>query len=198
MTAELAVVQETLQSVKLGQYFEVTPTGLVVHGDPNFNQCEALWETLLTFEKVVQLAIGDAMRFFRERFGERADQIISHRTGWSRSTLRNYEWTAEKVPPSVRRLDVLSFSHHQKVAALPPGDQERLLNAAAAGDGDGEPWSVNRLASEIKVSAGQAARVDFIVTVYCESEADQAACCRQLENLGRRYRAATGARKEAT
>ncbi len=155
MTKNFAVVQETIVSVGISEYFEVTPKGLVVTGNPSFDACEALWETLRTFERCIQMSLGDAAKYFRKRFGDRADQILSAATGWSDETQRGYEWVAEKVPEAVRRLDVLTFSHHQKVAALPPPQQKKWLDKAAEGE-DGRPWSVARLDKAIKAGADQA------------------------------------------
>lgn len=188
---ELAIVQDRLAEVGLGAHFKVTEKGLIVRGSPSFELCGQLFETLRTFERTVQFAIGDAAKYFRERFGERADQIISAETGWSNETIRAYEWMADKVPQEVRRLDVLTPTHHQKVAALPPCEQKAWLDKAAEGDGE-KPWTVQRLQKELKAAGSTDVRVTYGVSVLCESEEDQAACCRQLDNLGRRYKTFVG------
>jgi len=178
-------------SVGLGEYFEATPKGLIVKGKPSFEACEALWETFLTVERTIQMCVGDAMRYFRERWGERADQIISHRTGWSLSTIRAYEWTAEKVPQGIRRLDVLDYSHHQAVARLPPRDQKKWLDRAAEGDerqGVVEPWPVSRLKAAIKANGDQPVTT-WVCVAFCDSEGQRDKLLSELESRGIRCKA---------
>src|SRR5262245_9411684 len=120
---------ESMAPVTLGKHFRITASGLNVSGKPTFADCEHLWEGLRTLEKSIQFAIGDAMNYFRQAFGERADQIISDRTGWSHETLRSYEWAAEKVLPENRMMDRgLTFSHHYAVGALTPKEQRVWLD----------------------------------------------------------------------
>ena len=112
--------------VTLGPHFQITPAGLTVTGEPSFEQCQALWDGLTTLEKGIQFAIGDAMRYFKKRWGERAAQIVSDATGWSFSTLSNYEWVATHVAADNRMLDRgLSFRHHQVVAKYAPRESVR-------------------------------------------------------------------------
>lgn len=193
---EVAIEQETLHSFRIGSHFEITPKGLVIVGQPSFDECEGLWETLLTTEKTIQFAIGDAMKYFRTRFGEKADQIISDRVGWTRETLRNYEWVAERVAPDVRRLDKLSFSHHQKVAKQSPKVQSKWLNKAAD---DEHPWTVRRLENEIK-SDGNLEVLAHYLLVNCKSETDREKLSKELESRGYACKATErrGERKETT
>lgn len=194
-----AIEQDTLQDVQLGQYFRITPRGLEVIGHPPLEAFAALGETLRTLDRSLQFAVGDFFRETEDRFGEAASQILDH-TGWSEETLRNYRWVAEKVAPDVRRMDRLYYTHHQAVAKLPPAEQKKWLDRAAEppSDEDGvvKPWGVGRLKSEIKHAAVPLSERTWGVQVFCDSEADQAACCRQLDNLSRRYRTFTGAKKE--
>lgn len=176
----ITVAQETLQTVRLGENFQITPQGLIVVGRPTFEQCDALWETLLTMEKTIQFAIGDAMKYIRARFEDKADQIISARTGWSFETIRNYEWVADKVPQDVRRLTELSFSHHQSVAGLPPDQQSAWLAKAIDGD---KPWPVNRLRAAIKASGDIPVSAWFLL-VKADSEVTRDALMTELESRG--------------
>ena len=178
----LAVVQETLQSVGLGQYFDVTPKGLIVKGSPSFEACEALWETFLTVHQTIQMAMGDAAKFFTDRFGERASQILSARSGWSLETQRNYLWVAESVPAEVRRLDVLSFSHHQAVARLTPKEQKKWLTEAA-NEGGEKPWPVQRLKAAIKNGADSAVSSWFVLA-RAKDEESRDTLMRELEVRG--------------
>ena len=183
MTSDLDAVQDAIAAVGLSKHFEATAKGLVITGDPTFGECESLWETLLTFAKTFQFLIGDAMTFFRKRWGDKAEQIISERTGWSLETLRAYEWTAEKVSPDVRRLDVLSYSHHQAAAKLNPREQKQWLAKAANGDGDGKVWSVKRLTTAIHIGADPAITAWYLL-VKMQTEDARTDLMRELEGRG--------------
>lgn len=180
--SDIVIVQETLQSVGLGKYFRVSEKGLEIVGQPSFDQCEALWETLVTVHQTIQIAIGDAMKYFRERWGVRADQIISARTGWSLSTLHVYENTAKSIAPENRRFDALSYSHHQAVVALPPREQKRWLDKAAEGE-DGQPWPVRRLKAAVKAGGDLPVQeYGFVAFIADERKRDDAQ--RELEGRG--------------
>ena len=194
MSEHVAIDQDALQEINLGQYFRATAQGLIVIGRPSIDAFAALGETLRTLDRSIQFVIGDYFREVEDRFHEKSSQLLDH-TGWSEQTLKTYRWTAKQVPSENRRMDVLSYSHHQAVAALPIARQKELLDKSADGDGT-KPWSVQRLKAEI-TSTTTGTPMTFGVSVFCESEADQEACCRQLDNLGRRYRPfASGAAKK--
>lgn len=198
--SEVAQVPEVLEAegkirpdsefaeIGLGQYFRLTPNGLLVREirgrGPTFDDCHAMWLSLRTIEKGVQFAIGDAARYIRERFGEKADQILTAATGLTASSLRAYEWASEKVPQEVRRLDVLDYSHHQAVAALPPREQKKWLDEAAKGDAEtGEPWSVKRLKAAVKAGADVPVET-WVLVVECESESKRDQLKIELEAKG--------------
>jgi signal transduction histidine kinase len=72
--------------------------------------------------------IGDWLRYGNARYGERyaaAERI----TGYDRQTLMNMVYVASRVE-APRRRELLSFSHHAEVAALPAPEQERWLERA--------------------------------------------------------------------
>jgi hypothetical protein len=142
------------------------PWGLDVIGMPTYQQCEVMWRKLHTVRRGLQFAIGDAAKYIRERFGEQADQILSDATGWAPETLRAYEWTAEKIPPSARRMDVLEYSHHQVVARLAPKERDRWLLRAA--EDDDQPWTVARLRQAVRQSADQPV-TRWVLVIYCDS-----------------------------
>jgi hypothetical protein len=180
--------------VTLGRHFTITPAGLTVLGKPTFGECEQLWEALLTLEKSIQFSIGDAMKLFRELWGERAAQIISDRVGWTLETLRAYEWTAEKVAPENRVMDRLTYSHHQVVARLSPPEQKAWLAKASEPINDGgSPWTVGRLKTAIKAGADpEPSR--FYVMVTCVDEPARDALIQRLEREG--YRCKSLERRE--
>lgn len=194
----MTIEQAALQTVNLGEHFQVTPAGLVVIGNPSFNAFDSLGETLRTLDHSLQFTVGDFFREVEKRFGDesglpldqqRASQILDH-TGWSEATLRTYRWTSEKVPQAVRRMDVLTYSHHQAVGKLSPKDQKKWLTQAAAGNGEGQPWSVNRLKAAIKAGVDVDTRTRrWLVLVDCGSEKQQRAIIREFEGRGLRCKA---------
>jgi hypothetical protein len=163
--------------VNFGDHFRITASGLDVIGDPDFDTCHALWESLRSLERGIQFAIGDAAKYIREHFGERADQIITAATGWSHETVRAYEWTAEKVPPDVRHMEQLTYSHHQAVGKLPPREQSKWLGKAAEGE-----WSVAKMKSAMKQE--DAVEVNYWLQVKCKSEQDRENLQKRLESQG--------------
>lgn len=124
--------------------FTVELTGLTVHGAPPFEAFEAFAKMLRKLEQGIQFAVGDALRYGEERYGEQASQAFDASDGWSEQTLKVYRWTAEKVPPENRRDDV-TFAHHMAVAACGSRTQRSYLKKAAEGG-----WSVARLKSALR------------------------------------------------
>lgn len=176
---------DELQPVGLGAHFKITRNGLLVVGDPSFEDFDALGETLRTLDKATEFAIGDYFLEVERRLGEAASQLLDHRA-WSEETKRNYRWISEKIPQAIRRLDVLTISHHQKVARLPPAQQEKWLKRAAAGDekdGVRTPWTVSRLQKAVK--AGEDPQVTkWVAVVYCTSERKRDEIVKELEGRG--------------
>jgi len=170
--------------VSFGDHFRIGPNGLEpVRGTPSFETCHQFWTSLRSLERGLQFAMGDTAKYLRERFGEKADQIISGATGWSYETVRAYEWTAEKVLPEARHMDTLTYSHHQAVAKLAPRAQRQWLGRAASGDGADHPWSVSKLKAAIKADDAAAAPA-FYLLVKCASEAAQERLAARLEQEG--------------
>jgi hypothetical protein len=176
-----------LAPVTLGQHFQITATGLTVSGDPSFETCENLWAALKTLEKSLAFAIGDAIRYFEARFGERASQIIDA-SGLSDESCRVYRWLAESVPADNRMIDRgLTVKHHLAVARLPPADQARWLRKALHGDGDAQ-WSAARLKAEVD-SNGLEPETAYWVLVRANSKADQERLLKSLHLDGRECKA---------
>lgn len=176
-TPALHRIGPDFEPVIVDDHFMVTPQGLDVRGEPDFDQCEIFWKKLRSMERGIQFAIGDAAKYLRSRWGEKADQIISAATGWSEGTVRAYEWTAEKVPLNSRHMESLTYSHHQAVAKLPPREQAKWLNKAAGGE-----WSVAKMKSEMKHE--DYADRSYWLTVRCKSEAERDALQKRLESEG--------------
>lgn len=174
------IEQSTLQTIELGQHFQIGPTGLIVRGRPSFDAFDALGETLRTLDRTLQFAVGDFFREVEDRFGERASQILDH-TGWTESTIRAYRWTAIKVAPDIRRMDRLHYTHHQIVAKLSPRLQKKLLDEAANAE---TPWSVSRLRQAVKAGGEDQPVTAWLVTAFCDSETAQDTLAKELESRG--------------
>lgn len=183
---EQSVIEaDTLETVRLGDHFKITPQGLFVSGRPSIDQFESLGETLRTLDKSVKFAVFDYFREVEERFGERGSQLIDA-SKWSEETLRVYRWTYKKVPQAVRRMDKLTMSHHQVVAKLTPKEQKKWLDRAAEGDeraGVAEPWSVSHLKSAVRAGADPVVKM-WVVVAYCDSEEKRDELAKELEARG--------------
>jgi len=178
---EPIVPQDPFHPVGLGRHFQITPSGLAIAGEPSFETCSELWESLRTLERALPFAIGDAMLYFRMRFGHKADQIIDA-AGISDRTASVYEWTAKNVPPERRRMEVLSYKQHQLVAALPRASQETWLQRAATGEND-KRWSTGRLTAAIKTGV-DAPPVGYYILVRTKGEQDRETLTTELESRG--------------
>ena len=167
--------------LSFSRFFAVTPTALIVTGQPSLERCGEMGGFLHIVEKSLQWAVGDFANWVEAQYGEEAAQVLDQEH-FSESSLRVYQWVAAKVPPENRRAD-LWFGHHQEVASLMPDQQQGWLQKAVDGD-DGAAWSVGRLRKEIKASGGPPAAVTYTVTVTVDSPDQQEALIRQLANLG--------------
>lgn len=75
--------------------------------------------------------LGDWIIFGTMTFGDEhvTAQVDPSDLALGEGTIRAAQWVSEKIPPAHRRPE-LSWSHHREVAALPPSDRDRLLEAA--------------------------------------------------------------------
>lgn len=71
-------------------------------------------------------AYGDEKKYGERKKATEAGGLLE---GLNFQTAKQYGWVASKVPTS-RRRDVLSFQHHQEVAALPAAAQTKWLALA--------------------------------------------------------------------
>jgi hypothetical protein len=110
--------------------FELTPLGLAVYGEPSITEWVVFGRELFERRSAVQWTIGDWLNYgeARQDWGEKYDQALGG-FEYDYDYLRNMAWVAKSVPSSRRRVTV-SWSHHQVVAALPPGEQVAWLEQA--------------------------------------------------------------------
>lgn len=129
-------------TVALRSEIAFTPTGLSMPDDLSFDEWADYGERLFAMERGVMWAIGDWWRFGEHRYGERAAQALDSRYAFG--TLSNAGYVAGAIETS-RRREVLSFAHHQEVAALPSDEQDYWLDEAERGE-----WTRNELRARIK------------------------------------------------
>lgn len=75
-----------------------------------------------------QWGLGDWIRYGNAKFGERYARAASI-TGYDVQTLMNMVYVASRFDIS-RRRENLSWSHHETLAALEPGEQDHWLDQA--------------------------------------------------------------------
>ena len=126
--------------------FVVTPTGLVVNGQPTFDEWEQCGKALQLADEAIQWARGDHLNYGESTWGEMYSQYLDD--GLSYTTLAHYKWVSKEVQ-FCRRRQNLSWSHHEEVASLKVPEQDMWLDRAEQGN-DGTPWKRQRLRDEIR------------------------------------------------
>lgn len=116
------------KNITIGK-FRLAETGLIVDGDPSYEEWLTCGDFLQQAEKAVQFWIGDWLNYGECKYGETYAQAVEA-TGYNEQSLMNYKWVAGKVELSLRK-ENLSFGHHALVASLPPKQQEHLLDKAS-------------------------------------------------------------------
>jgi hypothetical protein len=182
----------SVDAVDIAPGFKAGINGLSVEGRPDYDMWAYTIRTLRVVEKGAQFAIGDAAEYGEARYGERASQVLDASEGWSEKTLAIYRWVARSVSAGVRRMDRLTFTHHQEVAALPPLKQKYWLDLAA--DSEEEPWTVVRLRAAIRDN-GDLPVTAWFVLVACTSAAHQSRVIRKLEGEGLTCKATVSRRR---
>ena len=125
-TALLQTDEDTLQ---LG-HFRLDRTGLVVMGSPPYEQWEKCGTVLQQIEGTVQWWIGDWLNFGESAYGEKYRAALEV-FGLAKQTLKNFAYVAGQIESS-RRRDVVTFSLHAELAALPAAHQEAWLDRIEA------------------------------------------------------------------
>ncbi len=93
----------------------------------------------------IQWLLGDWIAYGNRKFGERYARA-SKISGYDPQTLMNMVYVATRFPTS-RRRENLSWSHHEALAALEAGDQDRWLDRASR-----HRWSVSDLRTMLRAS----------------------------------------------
>jgi hypothetical protein len=104
--------------------------------------------------------IGDWVLEAEAKWGERYREAAEI-TGLAEKTLREYAYVARRFELS-RRMDNLSFGHHQLVAAIPEEAAEEWLGLS-----DDEQWSVRELQAALRtVKQLPPGQPEVVVTVF--------------------------------
>lgn len=120
-----------------------TETALIIPAGLPYDEWARLGHVLARMEKAVQWWVGDWLIYGEHAYGEKFAQAASE-TGLAPSTLKSYQWVAERTE-KFRRRNSLSFGHHDAVAALPPATADEMLDAAEA-----EELSVHDLRERVR------------------------------------------------
>lgn len=112
--------------------FEITPVGLRVIRNMEFEEWEQLGKYLILIRKAIHWLAGDWCRYGDSAFGEQYSQALDS-TGFDYQTLANDVWVTSKFPLERRRA-ALSFGIHAELASLEPAEQERWLDYAEKND----------------------------------------------------------------
>jgi hypothetical protein len=128
--------------------FHLTAVGLEgVDGEPSFDQWAGAVRTMRLAERSCMWIVGDLLNYGETRFGEDFSQVLDD-VGYADETLGVAKWVAARFPKD-RRVEVLTFTHHQLVAGLEPADADKLLADAVT-----EKLSTRQLKDRLQNPAG--------------------------------------------
>lgn len=120
----------------------VLPDGEDEEEQLDHNQWMDIGKKLIEIDKGMQWALGTWWAFGRHKYGDRA--LAAKELKYKFGYLANLGRVARRVPPSCRS-EVLSWSHHEKVAKLDPHTQQVWLNKATE-----QNWTCSTLEQKIK------------------------------------------------
>jgi hypothetical protein len=141
------------------------------------------WEAAITWAQQAERAspwwVADLLAIGESSYGDMYTQAIET-TGLRYGTLANYVSVARSVEMS-RRRELLSFSHHQEVAALAVAEQDYWLDCAET-----DQLSVKELRRRIQDTKAKPApaSIEYWVYACCWSVEDQQRLAAQLRAEG--------------
>lgn len=162
--------------------FWLTTTGVVLSGEPEYDQWEETFKWVQLVEGAVQFWLGDLLAIGESRWGEKYSQALAA-TGYAEQTLKNATWVAKHVPPEVRRdPEKVPFAHHAEVASLPVDEQIMWLDKV-----EEEQLTRDQLRAQIKqAKAGESGEiVEFWLVVKCTDPDDMEQLAEKLRMEGR-------------
>ncbi len=134
------IAKKDPRDIQLGG-FRLSEVGVEIKGKPTLEEWR---EAMLIVNRCNASAmwwLGDMLNFGEASYGELSSQEDGDGK-YDYKTLRQARWVCNQIELS-RRLDILSFGHHDAVASLPPAEQSKWLREAASCE-----WSVSRLRKE--------------------------------------------------
>ncbi len=166
--------------------FELTKTGVIVAGEPTFEEWEAAFTWAQQVEKASPFWVGDLIEYGEHRYGEKYAQALDLTTA-SYGTLANAAYVARNVQIS-RRRENLPFAMHQEVAPLPAAEQDVWLDKCEA-----EGLSQKQLRIQIRVAKAESEGhpVELWLLVKCANVDDQNMLADRLRLEGRSVKLTT-------
>jgi hypothetical protein len=124
--------------------FEVTTTGLTIHGEVDFEVWLKYGAALRTVEMATPWVKGDYLNQGEARYGDKYLQATALWPDNALQTLANCKYVARAIPPE-RRNENLSWSAHAELASLEPKEQEKWIEAVEENE-----WTVSELREELR------------------------------------------------
>jgi hypothetical protein len=106
-----------------------SPAGLTLPETLGFDAWWEIGARLCALDRSVGFWIGDWWAYGEHRYGRRSELVAAGLFGRAAKSLKNAGSVARAITRS-RRRDLLSFTHHAAVAALPPHQGDALLDRA--------------------------------------------------------------------
>ena len=141
------LVTRPAQRELLGPSFELYPTGLTVIGKPTEPEYDEALRRLSFIESAQSWWWGDLANARERHYGSLKELAEKH--GKDYNSLHVCQYVSRRYE-LVRRLTTLGWEHHRIVAPL--DDRLEWLKRAEEGDGPDKPWSVAKLAKQIRLS----------------------------------------------
>jgi DNA modification methylase len=116
------------QDKQLAQYFQFTPIGMSILGNPGEDECLRAIRALRFVEEGVHWAVGDVAKYLEKNYGSTYTRLAEE-TGFSEETVRGDAVVADAIE-TARRRTVLSWSHHREILGLEREDQDFWLDKA--------------------------------------------------------------------
>lgn len=108
--------------------FCLAATGIIVSGNPSFEEWQAAFQFSKRAESGVMWWIGDLLNYGEKAYGETYSQAMDA-TDLSYDTVAQAKWVCGAVESCCRQQD-LSFKHHVAVAPFEPKEQKKWLAKA--------------------------------------------------------------------